>query len=177
MLLATLAGLTLLNVGSISIDKLYKQSPLIVTAKVREQNIRHMRIEIATADVIQVHKGDPKIKQVDFVAQATWPCDISVALPNETVLLYLQNYDGDNGVHRQVKYAVDDYKLNGNTLYLIGHDGRGRLPIKDGKVETISFKPGTWSVNTELGLPDNKKVKAITTEKGLIKISDLLSYR
>ena len=115
--LAPLSALTALiappDVGSIRLEELTLQSPLIVVAKVNKL-VTRTEGTFANATPMEVWRGSPE-GDVEFIVSSTFACDISQAIPGEKVLLFLET------------------DVAGRLS--IAHFGRGRLPLDtvDGK--------------------------------------------
>lgn len=96
---ATLTGLT------VSAD-------LIVVARVEKISTGADRLRVAEARVLEVWKGTP-VSGVSFRASKAWVCDISDAIENETVVLFL-------------------VAKKETPVLSIAYWGQGRLPVSGG---------------------------------------------
>ena len=75
------------KVGTISIGELAQGSDLILVAEVQRVEVK-AGVRIARVRVIRFIKGEAECP-IAFVAEPTWTCDTSAAVPGERVLLYL----------------------------------------------------------------------------------------
>jgi len=111
------------RVAPITLKELVDSSDLIVVAyetkvedrpgelKLGEEDVIRSPIKVATARILEVWKGKTG-PDVHYIASPTWTCDISEARVGEQVVLFLS-------------------KSEGVPFMLIGHAGRGRMPIRD----------------------------------------------
>ena len=184
--LVCMAPMATKKVKTITVDELYQMSQVIATAKV-ESISAVSGVKVATAKIIKIFKGKPVTDHLKFVAQQTWTCDISTAIKGETILLYLSPVTSSLKEQEvtQLDGAASELALNGFTLYSIGHSGRGRLALTSVKgayavaayFESSTLGDDWWRINTELNLPNGKKVKRKGEDKGFISLPDLLTYR
>jgi hypothetical protein len=93
-----------------TLEMLTRTASLIVVAQI-EKVTEKGDVRIATARVIDVWKGW-SAGIVQFRASRSWTCDVSKAIPGETVVLFL----------------VGDAETD---LTAIAYSGIGRLPIND----------------------------------------------
>jgi hypothetical protein len=103
-----------------SLKRLVAGSDLIVVAKVtkvedgpadpKPRDERFSAVRVASAEVIETWKGAP-VREVRFRASPIWTCDISTAKEGEEVVLFLTRGEG-------------------KPIMMIGHAGRGRLPLR-----------------------------------------------
>jgi hypothetical protein len=98
------------KIRAVEFSNLVASSELIVVAEVESVSSPFIGNRYAKARVHEVWKGN-KSATVEFLASATWTCDISEAKKGETVLLFLSKSD------KSRSYAIE-------------HSGRGRLPIR-----------------------------------------------
>lgn len=124
------------------LSQLAQGSELIVLARV--ESVRELAVPgeytaWATATVTEVWKG-PDVKSVVYLASPTYACDISDALPGETVLLFLKKEEGLG--------------------WVITWSGRGRMPLlnRNGKdyvshYNDVIFPDGIPEIPT----PDKKE--------------------
>lgn len=125
------------KVGTISIGELAQGSDLILVAEVQRVEVK-AGVKIARVRVIRFVKGKAECP-IAFVAEPTWACDTSAALPGKRVLLYLtaavdpqeQTLNGKN-----VRAVQASCKREGTQLYVLSHSGRGRIPL--------SLNKGQW---------------------------------
>lgn len=96
------------KVMTITLAKLVEQSDLILVARVDEVSWRLTGNRIARATPIEIWKGDAK-SAVEFLAMPTWTCDISTAVADERVVLFLRTDEKGSRT--------------------IAHSGRGRMPL------------------------------------------------
>ena len=100
-----------------TLEMLARSANLIVVAQV-ESVTEKGNVRVATARVIDVWKGQ-SAGIVQFRASRSWTCDVSNAIPGETVLLFL----------------VDDAQRGERA---IAYSGMGRLPVNKAEgMETV----------------------------------------
>lgn len=112
------------RIGSTTIEELIANSDAIVVAKVTEllpTSTRQGDLVYAAARVERSLKGS-LTQSFLFTASASWVCDTSGAVKDETALFFLGR--GDDGI------------------YYIRHAGRGRMPFRviDGKTHVTLWK-------------------------------------
>jgi len=125
------------KVGTISIGELALESDLILVAEVQRVEVK-AGVRIARVRVIRFVKGEAECP-IAFVAEPTWTCDTSAAVPGERVLLYLtaavdrreRTLNGKN-----VGAVQASCKREGTQLYVLSHSGRGRI--------RLSLTKGQW---------------------------------
>jgi len=93
---------------------------------------------IAEVDVERVLRGNDQAKKLWYLAQGTWTCDVSDAVPNERALLFLTQTDplrrADEHVH-----ALAGELTGGQPILSDAWSGRGRLPIRiDDGIERVT---------------------------------------
>lgn len=116
-------------------DMLTRNATLIVVAQV-ENVSPNGNVSIATARVLEVWKGPPA-KSVQFRASKSWTCDVSTAIPGETVVLFL---------------AADAQ----TAVTAIAYSGIGRLPINNAEgTQTVMLYGSlfTKALKHEAGVP------------------------
>lgn len=109
------------------LQNLIKISKFAVVAKItRVIDVDGFRV--AEAEVITLMKGNSETKKVYFKAQPIWACDISNAIPNETVLLFLESEpsgrDESSSFSRKLRETIGNHPF-----FFIAWEGRGRIPI------------------------------------------------
>ena len=118
-----------------TLEGLTRAASLIVVAQVEKVN-KKGNVNVATARVIDVWKGQ-SAEIVQFRASRSWVCDISEAIPGETVVLFLA---GD---------AQTD-------VMAIAYSGIGRLPVNDAEGrQTVMLYSSlfTKALKQEAGVP------------------------
>ena len=125
------------KVARVSFDELAKGSDTIVIGKIIEtQEIEG--VTVARVQVGQVLKG-PNRRELTYLAQPTWICDITSAVRGETVLLFLYKErkfdssmpdDGFISFGYPKKFEDSLKKVGINELYGVMHSGCGRMPIR-----------------------------------------------
>ena len=116
-------------------EMLTRASSLIIVAQV-ENVTEKGGVSIATARVIDVWEGQ-SAGTVQFRASKSWTCDVSKAIPGETVVLFLAG-DAQTGVTA------------------IAYSGAGRLPVNNTEgTETVTLYGGlfTKAMKQEAGVP------------------------
>ena len=101
------------EVAIVAFEHVVRGSDLIAVARVvsvepRLSDPRGHRF--ARASVIEVWKGSQEVREIEFLASPTWPCDMATAEAGETVVLFLERESSE-------------------PYYTIAHAGRGRMPI------------------------------------------------
>jgi hypothetical protein len=174
------------KVKAISVNELYKMSPVIVRAKV-DSIEKVVGIKVAMATVFDTYKGRVNGAKVAFVAQPTWICDVSSAKKGESVLLYL--YPAEPNPPRSeildVTGALNHLKQLGQRLFYVSHSGRGRFQLTKGKFDftvPVEFVQGNmgddgWKVNPETGLMNGKLCRLVKKDSYTITLKNMLSYR
>jgi hypothetical protein len=183
--LTCLATASFKKVKAITVNELYKMSPVIIRAKVDTiENVVGIRVAMGT--VLDTYKGRVSRAKVAFIAQPTWECDVSNAKKGEDILLYL--YPAAPGPPRSeildVSGALNHLNQLGRPLFFIAHSGRGRFQLTKGKlddtipVEFVQSNLGddSWNVNLETRLVDGKLCKRINKERYSISLQNILSY-
>ncbi len=125
------------KVATIRIGELARESDLILVAEVQRVEVK-AGVKIARVRVIRFVKGEAECS-ITFVAEPTWRCDTSAAVPGERVLLYLaaavdpqeRTLNGKN-----VDAVQASCKREGTQLDVLSHSGRGRIPL--------SLNQGQW---------------------------------
>ena len=125
------------KVATISIGELARASDLILVAEVQRVEVK-AGVQVARVRVIRFIKGEAECP-IAFVAEPTWTCDTSAAVPGERVLLYLtaavapqeRTMNGKN-----VGAVQASCKREGTQLYVLSHSGRGRI--------RLSLTKGQW---------------------------------
>ncbi|MSR63563.1 MAG: hypothetical protein EXS08_14090 [Planctomycetes bacterium] len=84
---------------------------------------------VAEVDVEQVIRGDARKTKVWFLAQGTWTCDVSKAIPGERALLFLTQTDPLKDAGEKVHELVQEL-TGGQPVLQDAWAGRGRLPIR-----------------------------------------------
>lgn len=118
-----------------TLEMLTRSATLVVVAQV-ENVTEKGNVRIATARVIDVWKGQSE-GIVQFRASRSWTCDVSNAIPGETVVLFL----------------VDNAQI-GETA--IAYSGMGRLPVTKAEgIETVVLSGSlfTKGLKQEAGIP------------------------
>lgn len=116
-------------------EMLTRTASLIVVAQV-ENVTEKGGISVATARVIDVWKGRSE-ETVQFRASKSWTCDVSKAIPGETVVLFLAS-DAQTGVTAIV------------------YSGIGRLPVNNvegNQTVTVYGSLFTEAMKQEAGVP------------------------
>lgn len=122
------------KVASTSLEELARDASATAIAHVDQvKEIEGVRVALATVTepLGGLHQG----QRFAFVAQGTWTCDSSTAVPGETVLLFLQQpikgwYDQEvEGLGLRFCYARER-ELGNLPFYFIYWSGRGRIPIE-----------------------------------------------
>ena len=135
--LLTIVGLTGWlhgRVGSIAFSTLVKDSDEIVLGRVVDV-ITVKDAKIARVKVLETYKGE-KVDELFFFAQPTWVCDISEAVKNETILLFLRHYsDKREGLEKMFLPSLPSPQALeaagvGKAMFLIVDNGRGRMPLR-----------------------------------------------
>ena len=118
-------------------EMLTRTASLIVVAQV-ENVTENGDVSIATARVIDVWKGR-SAGSIQFRASKSWTCDVSTAIPGETVVLFL---------------AGDDQ----TAVTAIAYSGVGRLPINTTEsIQTVMLFGSlfTKALKQEAGVPQD----------------------
>jgi hypothetical protein len=189
MLLAAitcLSATSLKKVKAITVNELYKMSPVIVRAKV-DSIEKVVGIRVAMATVLDTYKGQVSGTTVAFVAQPTWICDISGAKKGEDVLLYLfpAKEEPPRSEVLDVTGALNHLNQLNRQLFYVAHSGRGRFQLTKGKVdytipvEFVQSNMGadSWSVNAETKLVNGKLCRHVKKDSYTISLKNMLSYR
>ncbi|MEI8281742.1 MAG: hypothetical protein WCG75_05000 [Armatimonadota bacterium] len=189
MLLAAiicLATASFKKVKAITVNELYKMSPVIVRAKV-DSIEKVVGTRVAMATVFDTFKGRVSGAKVAFVAQPTWECDVSNAKKGESILLYL--YPAEPGPPRSevldVTGAFNHLKQLGRPLFYVSHSGRGRFQLTEGKLDfTVpvefvqsNMSDDSWIVNPETRLTNGKLCRHVKKDSYTITLKNMLSYR
>jgi hypothetical protein len=121
------------RVGSTTLQRLTAQADAAAVARVdRVEQIGGVRV--ATATVLRPLKGLHGHQRFAFLADHTWVCDVTEALLNETVLLFLNKpstvgFAGDF-MKAHPRFAQERAeRLAGLAFYQIAHAGSGRLSV------------------------------------------------
>jgi hypothetical protein len=141
VIVAMFSSPAMASVESISLEKLVKDSDLIVIASVTKVEDAPIGLEygpdrepskVATARILEVWKGKPA-PEVRYMASRSWVCDTAEAKVGERVVLFLSRS-----------------KSKDLPFMIIEHSGRGRMPLRDvGAVEyaelpdDVGFPKGT----------------------------------
>lgn len=88
-------------------------------------------LHLARVTVDERILGGPAASHVWYIADATWTCDVSAAVPGERVLLFLQRAyalerEGEGPPRAAIRKVTE-----GAPLYQITGSGRGRMPLRD----------------------------------------------
>jgi len=92
-------------------------------------------VRIARVKVLQTYKGR-RLEVLSFVAEPTWMCDISDAVPGETALLLLHSYIDSHNASEQPLFSPraspEQLEASGaaKPIFLLMHSGRGRMPVR-----------------------------------------------
>ena len=116
-------------------EMLTRSASLIVVAEVENVTVKD-GVSVATARVIDVWKGQAA-ETVQFRASKSWTCDVSKAIPGETVVLFL---------------AGDAQRV----VPAIAYSGIGRLPVNNAEgTETVTLYGSlfTKAMKQEAGVP------------------------
>ncbi|MES3020441.1 MAG: hypothetical protein V4857_02535 [Pseudomonadota bacterium] len=105
----------------------------------------------AKARVLETWKATAKLDVVEFSASPSWTCDISTAVENETVILFLRR--------------------NGEKYELV-HNGRGRMPVSTSASDRLAV---IWT--DDVKLPSSIKTQSGPEERydfiQAVKVSEL----
>lgn len=128
------------KIGQASLGQLVQRSAAIAVVKVTwVGEVAGSRV--ARAEVVTSYRGPAAGQELIFLAERTWACDVSTAVAGETVLVFL--YDMPDPRRARLAAAVK----KGTPLYVIGHGGRGRLPL-------VTDDRGTVRVEKRVGTPE-----------------------
>lgn len=119
----------------IPLHQMVKTATLIAITQVEKVEVVE-GIRIARVVVLRTFKGGMPGQRFTYIAEPTWRCDTSKALPGETALLFLfpaqteHLFENDNK-SKEAQYArVLKSGLRGVSLYQIVSNGGGRMPIR-----------------------------------------------
>lgn len=125
------------KVATVSLHELVRLSDIILVGEVERVEVK-AGVKVARVRSSQFIKGHAECP-IAFVAEATWTCDISTAVPGEPVLLYLKSVGQPKSrtMKGQDLGAVQAAcKREGVQLYVLSHSGRGRI--------RLSLERGRW---------------------------------
>lgn len=170
------------KVSTISLEALTKQSGTIVIAEVYEI-VERAGVRVAVANVVEGVKPGSPIGTIEFVAEATWTCDISSAVVGERVLLFLSEVQKESRAtmfRQELAEAASESRRAGHTLYEIAHSGRGRLVLTKSSgawlIAITRWQDGhAWNLNASLMLPAGVKVLVDGPRNGRTAVSDIVA--
>jgi hypothetical protein len=119
----------------IPLQRMVKFATLIAVTQVEKIEVVE-GIRVARVVVLRSFKGGLPGQRFRYIAEPTWMCDISMALPNETALLFLFPAETghlfyETGKSKQAQYTrALKSGLRGVSLYQIVSNGGGRMPIR-----------------------------------------------
>lgn len=170
------------KVSTISLEALAKQSDAIVVAEV-SKIVTRAGVRVAVATIVEGVKPGSPTGTIEFVAEATWTCDISSAVAGERVLLFLSEVRNESRAtmfRQELAQAASESQKAGRILYELAHSGRGRLVLskspRDWLIGITRWQDGhAWNLNVSLMLPAGVTVRVDGPRNGRIALSDLVS--
>lgn len=117
------------RVGPASLADMSNGSNYITLAHV--ESVKSINgVKIASVLTEKVFKGRFTNSRFYVLAEPTWQCDISEAIPGERVLLFL-NPTKNSVVHFRFGYRKKAaVRISHTPLFSIAHSGRGRMPLR-----------------------------------------------
>jgi hypothetical protein len=143
------------KVGPVALEDLIKQSDLILIGKVSSVH-RVGDVDFADIQVLEMLKGEHHLKVI-YSAEPTWPCDISMAVKDETALFFLRKYKFGPSFNRNAEQTILLREtaaefFDTNDMFRLSYDGRGRMPIV-----VMSGNDRSLSISPSVILPKNLK--------------------
>jgi hypothetical protein len=87
-------------------------------------------VHVAEVDVRRTIKGDPATKRVYYLAQSTWTCDISGAIPGERGVFFLTQSGPLSGETEEFLQRAREL-TGGAPVLTDAWSGRGRMPFRE----------------------------------------------
>jgi hypothetical protein len=99
---------------------------IVVAKDVSVERVEGVRV--GQAAVERVLKGDPTLKEVLYLADPTWVCDIATVNVDERSLLLLRNVrEPDDALAGTLNLPT---RFHDQPIFQIHWAGRGRMPIR-----------------------------------------------